>query len=115
MILRVSIKVRDSRHVAAVLAEIVDRPAVDAGAGWVIASAQGPDLEVLERPEGAPSSGECGIALATPLTIAEVFAIAGREGWPARHRRPPRTSGVIELLLEGDCRIDVLTAEMQGA
>lgn len=115
MILRVSIKVRDSRHVAAVLAEIVDRPAVDAGAGWLIISGQGPDLEVLERPEGASSSGECGIALATPLTIAEVFAVAGREGWPARHRRPPGTSGVIELLLEGDCRIDVLTAEMQGA
>jgi hypothetical protein len=115
MILRVSMKVRDPRHVAAVLAEIVDRPVVDAGAGWLITSGQGSDLEVLERPEGAPSSGECGIALATPLTIAEVFAIAGREGWPARHRRPQGTAGVIELLLEGDCRIDVLTAEMQGA
>ncbi|WP_334185400.1 hypothetical protein [Novosphingobium sp.] len=115
MILRVSMKVRDPRHVAAVLAEIVDRPAVPAGAGWVIASTQGPDLAILERPEGAPSSSDSGISLATPLTIAEVFAIAGREGWPARHRRPPGTSGVIELLLEGDSRIDVLTAEMQGA
>jgi hypothetical protein len=115
MILRVSIKVRDPCHVATVLAEIVGRPAVQAQAGWLVVSAEGPDLEILERPEGFPPGEEYGIALASSLTVAEVFAVAGREGWPARYRRPQGTSGVIELLLEGDCRLDVLTADMQAA
>lgn len=115
MIVRVSMKVRDPCHVAAVLAEIVGRPAVQGQAGWLVVAAVGPDLEILERSEGLPPGEECGIALASSLTVAEVFAVAGREGWPARYRRPQGTSGVIELLLEGDCRLEVLTADMQAA
>ncbi|EQB12080.1 hypothetical protein L284_16265 [Novosphingobium lindaniclasticum LE124] len=96
------------------LAEIVGRPAAQAVEGWLIASADGPDLEILERPAGLSPAADCGISLATSLTVAEVFALAGREGWPARYRRPQGTSGVIDLLLERDTRLEVLTPEMQS-
>ena len=109
MILRVSIDARDPAHVARVLAEMLDCRAVPSASGWVLPMGESA-LEITARLDPTPIAGGCRLALATPLTIAQVFALAGREGWPARYRRTP---GAIELHVEGDRLIEVLTAEMQ--
>lgn len=53
-------------------------------------------------------------AVATPLSRAEVFAIAEREGWTAKYRKRGGFFGVIELWLENSVMIEVLTEEMQA-
>ena len=53
-------------------------------------------------------------AIATDLSSAEVFAIALREGWPAKYRKRGGVFGVIELWIEGRQMIEVLTPEMQA-
>ncbi|GEM_PF-1747251 len=114
MILRVSINARDPRHVAEVLAQILDCRIVAAPGGWTLRGANGPDLEITSRHETSPLADESRVALSTSRTIAEVFAVAGREGWPARYRRSQGSAGTIELLIEGDRIVEVLTAEMQA-
>jgi len=53
-------------------------------------------------------------AIATALDEAAVFAIAEREGWPAKYRRRGGVFGVIELWIEGRQMLEVLTPEMQA-
>ena len=53
-------------------------------------------------------------AIATALDEAAVFAIAEREGWPAKYRRRGGVFGVIELWIEGRQMMEVLTPEMQA-
>lgn len=52
-------------------------------------------------------------AIATPLTADAVHAIAAREGWIAKYRKRGDIFGVVELWLENDTMLEVLTAEMQ--
>ena len=52
--------------------------------------------------------------MATPLTQEAVLAIAEREGWPAKYRKRGGAFGVIEMWLEGDRMVEVLTVEMQA-
>jgi len=52
-------------------------------------------------------------AIATHLDRDAVFAIAEREGWPAKYRCRGGLFGVIELWIEGRQLIEVLTPEMQ--
>jgi hypothetical protein len=52
--------------------------------------------------------------MATSLTQEQVFAIAEREGWLAKYRKRGGLFGVIELWLEGDRMVEVLTHEMQA-
>jgi hypothetical protein len=42
------------------------------------------------------------------------MAVAAREGWPAKYRKRGGVFGVIELWIEGDRMIEVLTPEMQA-
>lgn len=112
MILRVSIDARDPAHVARVLAEMLDCRASPSASGWMLSTGAAA-LEITARRDSTLIAAACRLALATPLTIAQVFALAGREGWPARYRRALGAAGVIELHVEGDCLVEVLTAEMQ--
>jgi hypothetical protein len=52
------------------------------------------------------------LAIATPLSQAEVMAIAEREGWIAKYRKRGGLFGVIELWLENALMVEVLTQEM---
>jgi hypothetical protein len=52
--------------------------------------------------------------MATKLGEDEVLAIAKREGWPAKYRKRGGLFGVIEIWLEGDRMVEVLTSEMQA-
>ena len=66
---------------------------------------------------GARTSGEgCAAAhavIGTPLSQAEVMAIARREGWSAEYRKRGGAFGVIEWRIEGRQMIELLTADMQ--
>ena len=53
-------------------------------------------------------------AIGTSLTLGQVFAIAIREGWSAKYRRRGDAFGVIEMWLENERMIEVLTADMQA-
>ena len=48
------------------------------------------------------------------LEPKEVYAIAEREGWPAKYRKRGGVFGVIELWIEGRQMVEVLTPEMQA-
>ena len=52
-------------------------------------------------------------AIGTELTADQIFAIARREGWPAKYRKRGGAFGVIELWVEGWRMVEVLTPEMQ--
>jgi len=53
-------------------------------------------------------------AIATPLSIEEVKAIAERHGAPAKHCIRGGLFGVVEVWIEGRFLIEVLTPEMQA-
>ena len=53
-------------------------------------------------------------AMATALDAEAVKAIAAREGWPVKYRKRGGIFGVLELWVEGDRLIEVLTPEMQA-
>lgn len=135
MLFHLSIDARDPRRVAQVLAEIFGSniatpfPPVAEGS-WVALAAddRGTVVEVYPRGcelvEGAEATGATSVsgkggasathfAMATPLAQSEIFRIALREGWPAKYLRRGDAFGVIELWLEGDRMVEVLTAEMQ--
>ena len=115
MIFRVSIDARDPCRVAAVLAELVGGRSVRGGAGWLVEASQAaPQILVVPREDPCTDAGHCSVTLATSLDIAEVYAIAGREGWPARYRRRASGLDVIELMLEGARAIEVVTPDMQA-
>jgi hypothetical protein len=54
------------------------------------------------------------VAIATPLTEAEVMTLAADEGWIAKYRKRGGAFGVIEVWLEDRLLIEVLTPEMQA-
>jgi hypothetical protein len=138
MLFHVSIDARDPRHVASVLAELFGGeafpfPPVGEGS-WVAMAGDErnttvevyPFGTVLERAEGDadatgpvyPAAGRRGnathFAMATPLSQEQVLAVAAREGWPAKYRKRGGLFGVIELWIDGDQMVEVLTEEMQA-
>ena len=53
-------------------------------------------------------------AMGTRLTIGQVMAIAIREGWSAKYRRRGDAFGVIEMWIENERMVEVLTRDMQA-
>ena len=76
----------------------------------------GPGADADAHGEAAAGSGYTAThaAIATRLDRETVFGMADREGWPAKYRKRGGVFGVIEMWLEGDRMIEVLTAEMQA-
>lgn len=135
MIFHLSIDAREPQRVASVLAEMLGGRAVPfppvAQGSWVAFA--GDDRKSLvevypygtrlvEAPGDADAVGVQGgggpsathFAMATVLDEDEVFAIAEREGWPAKYRKRGGLFGVIEMWIEGDQMVEVLTAGMQA-
>lgn len=136
MLFHMSIAAEDPKQVASVIAEIWSgevRPfrAVCEGAWMALAGDDRgtlievyPQGTVLRETEGdrdahgellgndrfSPTHG----AIATELDRDTVFAIARREGWPAKYRKRGGMFGVIELWIEGRQMMEVLTADMQA-
>jgi len=136
MLFHLSIAAHDPGHVAQVIAEFwrgeaFPFPPVTPGS-WIAVAGddRGTAIEVyplgtvLRQAEGdADSFGErtqqsgytaTHAAIATPLSEAEVMAIAFREGWPAKYRKRGGAFGVIELWIEGRQMVELLTEEMQA-
>jgi len=136
MLFHLSISAHDPRHVASFLAEIWGGEALPfppiSDNGWIAIAGddRGTAIEVypadivLREAEGdADARGDASggapftpthAAIATHLTQDQVFAMAAREGWPAKYRKRGGVFGVIELWMEGRQMIEVLTAEMQA-
>ncbi|HSQ95669.1 MAG TPA: hypothetical protein VLM18_06175 [Croceibacterium sp.] len=140
MIFHLSIDARDPQHVATVIAELfgggqaVPFPPVAKGS-WVALALDERNTTVEVYPRGTvlqpgdgdadgvglpdPSRGtDFGVAthfaMASPLTQEDILGIAQREGWPAKYRKRGGFFGVIEMWIEGDRMVEVLTAEMQA-
>ncbi|KHK91862.1 hypothetical protein [Novosphingobium malaysiense] len=135
MLFHVSIDARDPQHVAMVLAELFGGRATPfppvAEGSWLAHAGDDRNTLVEVYPRGtelveAPGDadavglpGDAGLsathfAMATPLDCAAVFAIAAREGWPAKYRKRGGVFGVIEVWIEGERMVEVLTADMQA-
>ena len=135
MLFHLSIDARNPQRVAEVLAEIFGSgvatpfPPVAVGS-WVAMAGDERNTLVEVYPRGSvlvEGEGDSGVtaiesagglsathfAMATPLSEAAVFEIAKREGWPAKYRRRGGVFGVIEMWIEGDRMVEVLTPEMQ--
>ncbi len=135
MIFHLSIDADDPRHVAGVLAELLSGeampfPPVSVGS-WVALAGdeRGSSVEVYPRgtrlmivdgdadavgvPGSAVLHSATHFAMATHLSPDQVFAIAEREGWPAKYRKRGGAFGVIEFWIEGNRMVEILTAEMQ--
>jgi hypothetical protein len=136
MLFHLSIDADDPKRVASVLAEIwggvaLPFPPVAQGSWMAMAGdARGTGVEVYPRGTelhiGAGDADGYGVtnpdarrhspvhfAMATTLSFEEVFALAGREGWPVKYRKRGGVFGVIELWVEGCRMVEVLTDEMQ--
>ena len=142
MLFHVSIDARDPRQVATVLAELfgdgeaVPFPPVTKGA-WIAMARDERSTAVEVYPRGtvlrrwderhdgggfydaraeALPGSSTHFAMATRLTEEQVFAIAEREGWPAKYfkRGGPAGFGLIEVWIEGEHMVEVLTGEMQA-
>ncbi|MBT2189153.1 hypothetical protein [Sphingobium nicotianae] len=135
MIFHLSIDADDARHVAFVLAELLGGeampfPPVIEGSWLAVADDdRGSSVEVYPRgtqlmiaqgdadaygvPGGPGPHSATHFAMATKLSVEQVFAIAEREGWPAKYRKRGGMFGVIELWIERTRMIEVLTDEMQ--
>ena len=133
MLFHISIDADDPRRVAEIFAEIwggraLPFPAVIEGSWAALAGDErGSMIEIyprgtqlVEGNEGA--HGVAGfprrhnpvhMAIATQMDLAQVCAIAAREGWTARHCLRGGRFGVIELWVEGCQLVEVLTPEMQ--
>ena len=73
------------------------------------------DADAEARMSAAPRRhGAVHVAIASPLTADEVFALAAEEGWLAKYRKRGGAFGVIELWVENCLMVEVLTAEMQA-
>lgn len=62
---------------------------------------------------GAPRHTAVHLALATPLAVAEVFALAEDEGWRVQRRSRGGMFEVIEIWLEDCFLVEALTPQMQ--
>lgn len=140
MIFHASIDARHPRHVAAVLAEIFGGGTLApfppiADDSWLAMAGddRGTMIEVYPRgvvlieadgdcdaigardPHAAASAGSSThLAIASRLARQDIAAIAEREGWPMKYRKRGGLFGVLELWIEGDRMIEVLTADMQA-
>lgn len=140
MLFHLSIDAHQPHHVASVLAElfgggtVTPFPPVSEGSWLAMAGDERntmvevyPRGTVLEEvPGDADAVGNFDMragnvpgfsthfAMATRLSQDEVMAIAAREGWPAKYRSRAGLFGVIEMWVEGERMIEVLTAEMQA-
>jgi hypothetical protein len=140
MLFHLSIDAREPRKVATVLAELFGAggiatpfPPVTPGS-WIALAGDDRNTAVEVYPRGtglveaegdADATGMAGasegrggrsathFAMATRLSEDAVRAIATREGWPAKYRKRGGAFGVIELWIEGDRMVEVLTEEMQ--
>jgi hypothetical protein len=73
------------------------------------------DAEVGTRTNAsANGASACHFAIATPLSEAEVLALAAREGWQARRCDRGGCFHVIEFWVENAFLLEVLTQEMQA-
>lgn len=135
MLFHLSIDANNPKHVAEVFAEIwhgqaVPFPPVATGSWMALAMDDRNTLievyprgtELAEREGDADAMGVQAVpgagsathmAIATKLSMAEVMAIAAREGWPAKYRKRGGAFGVIEMWVEGWRMVEVLTPEMQ--
>jgi hypothetical protein len=136
MLFHMSIAAENPKHVASVIAELwkgeARRFPPISNDGWIALAqdARGTAIEVYphgtllrETPGDADAHGDLGAtdrftpthaAIATPLELDEVFAIAKRENWPAKYRKRGGLFGVVELWVEGRQMIEVLTPAMQA-
>lgn len=136
MLFHMSIAAHDPRNVATVVAELWGGEAFPfppvSDNGWIALAGddRGTGLEcypidvVLRESEGdadahGQATGRVDFtathgAIATDLDRDAVFAIAAREGWPAKYRERGGVFGVIELWIEGRQMMEVLTPEMQA-
>jgi hypothetical protein len=136
MLFHLSMDARDPRKVATVLAELFGAggiatpfPPVTPGS-WIALAGDDRNTAVEVYPRGtglvevdgdADATGIAGeggksathFAMATRLSEDAVHAIAQREGWPAKYRKRGGAFGVIELWIEGDRMVEVLTEDMQ--
>ena len=134
MLFHVSIEADRPAHVAEVLAEFwggraMPFPPVGVGS-WMAFAGDDRSTIVEVYPRGTelhPAEGDAiglpsvaprrhnatHMALATPLAIEQVLAIAGREGWPAKICQRGGKFRVIELWIEGVQMVELLTADMQ--
>jgi hypothetical protein len=134
LLFHVSIDARHPERVASVLAELfggeaLPFPPVGDGS-WIAFAGDARNTaieiyprgtELIEAPGDAGALGVPGeeglsathFAMATPLSMDEVLALAQREMWPAKYRNRDGF-GVIELWIESDRMVEVLTAEMQA-
>ncbi len=134
MLFHVSTDAADPRRVATVLAELIGGLATPfppvAEGSWVAHAGDDRNTLIEVYPRGtelvpseegaiglaAPGRSRSAIhfALATPLSETEIHAIAAREGWlSATHSRKGLFS-VVEVWLEGDRLVELLTADMQA-
>lgn len=135
MLFHVSIEADRPQHVAAVLAELWNGKALPfppVGVGSWVAFA-GDDRSTLievyprgtelhEAPGAADAIGVMApqrrytathMAIATPLEVEDVLAVAEREDWPCKVCTRGGKFRVIELWVEGGQLVELLTAEMQ--
>lgn len=71
------------------------------------------DAEARFRPNTC-QAGACHAAIATPLSEAEVHAVASREGWTSKTLNRGGVFDVIELWVENAFLLEVLTPPMQA-
>lgn len=135
MIYHLSIAAQDPSRVAAVLAEIwrgevQPFPPIATGSLAVMAGddrnsiieiyPHGTELVPVDGDadcigranSGASLHSATHAAIATPLTAAEVMAIAEREGWIAKYRKRGGMFGVVEFWLENTTMMEFLTTDM---
>ncbi|KPL68013.1 hypothetical protein SZ64_07685 [Erythrobacter sp. SG61-1L] len=139
MLFHLSIDAREPRHVASVIAELFGNgtitpfPPVSEGS-WLAMAGDDRNTMVEVYPRGTvleevpgdadavgnfdESAGRLRgfsthFAMGTRLPQDEVMAIAAREGWPAKYRSRAGLFGVIEMWIEGERMIEVLTQDMQ--
>jgi len=134
MLFHVSIDARDPQRVATVFAELFGGTATPfppvAEGSWLAHAGDERNTAIEVYPRGTElvevhgdadalgvpgTGGLCAthFAMATPLSQAQVCAIAMRECWPAKYRKRGGAFGVIEMWVEGDRMVEILTAEMQ--
>ncbi|MBU3076523.1 hypothetical protein [Sphingomonas quercus] len=135
MLFHVSIEADRPQHVASVIAELWDGKALPfppVGLGsWVAFAGDDRSTLIEVYPRGtelheAPGDHDAvgvtaahrrytatHMAIATPLDVDRVFAIARREDWPCKVCTRGGKFRVIELWVEGGQLVEVLTAEMQ--
>ncbi|WP_066559432.1 hypothetical protein [Croceicoccus bisphenolivorans] len=139
MLFHLSIDAHDPEHVARILAElfgggtVTPFPPVAVGSwlamagddrntmvevyprGTILEAKSDDDAQGNFHGEAAQVRGSAThFAMGTRLTMEEVLAIAEREGWAAHYRKRGDIFGVIEMWIESERMIEVLTEPMQA-